>query len=350
MRTEKFILDDARQIQQWDDFVRSHPRGTPFHTSAWLEIIRKTYNYHPVLYAFINDSNEIEGIFPCFHVKSFITGNRLVSIPFSDYGGPLVLDGKVSCDDLLNALGSYRKGCNCFEVRCDLSPQLGFVFHNHYKCHVLELNSDPDRVLEKIDRRTTRYSIRKAKKSGIEIRPVNTLEGMKQFFRLNIMTRKKHGLPSQPWAFFKNIYTYLIEKHQAFLLLAFDSAKVISAGLFIKFRNTIFYKYNASDPDSLSKKSPNHLLTWHAIEEACQGGFRFFDFGRTATVNHGLTKYKELWGAQPVDLPYSYYPTIRTFKPSTENALQYRVFTEICRHVPDDWLTAFGAKIYRHIG
>lgn len=343
-----FSLNDTRQMDQWDQYVRSHPRGTPFHASGWLETIRKTYKYNPVLYACFNEGNEMNGIFPSFHIKSFLTGNRVVSIPFSDYGGPL-FSGHNDTDRIASIIDNFRK-CRSFEIRSDLNGNSGFSFHNHYIYHVLDLTPGPDALMKSIDRKTTRYSIRKAEKIGVHIEKSNTLEGMKEFYHLNVLTRKKHGLPPQPFAFFLQLQKNLVSRDEAFILLASHEGKNIGAGLFLKFRETVYFKYSASDPEHLAQKSPNHLLTWRAIVDACENGFKYLDFGRTSSSNPGLAKYKEMWGAKPVELPYYYYPNTHSIKPNTEDELSYRMITRICRHLPESWLVVFGSLIYRHIG
>ncbi len=336
-------------MKQWDQFVYTHPHGTPFHTSGWLKTIGNTYKYKPNLYVRQDDNNRLEGVFPCFHINSFITGKRLVSIPFSDYGGPLYNCPEKRNQDLVHIMGKMRKNCRCLEIRSNICNQDRFTFHNHYKYHVVELDSNPDVVLKNTNRLTKRC-IRKAKKFGVEVQTCNTIWGINEFYRLNILTRKKHGMPPQPFGFFENLYKNMIATKDAFLLLAKYENKVIAAGLFIKFKETLYFKYTASDPELLAKVSPNHLMTWKAIEEASRNGFKYLDFGRTSTSNSGLTRYKEMWGAKPLDLPYYYYPNTNSFKPDTESALSYRLFTRFCRHLPDEWLTFFGAKIYRHIG
>ncbi|MCG8604723.1 GNAT family N-acetyltransferase, partial [bacterium] len=50
----------------------------------------------------------------------------------------------------------------------------------------------------------------------------------------------------------------------------------------------------------------NNALYWHAIKYACEQGFERFDFGRS-TVGCGTYKFKEQWGAKPIQLHYQYY-------------------------------------------
>nr|NIP40970.1 peptidoglycan bridge formation glycyltransferase FemA/FemB family protein [Candidatus Aenigmarchaeota archaeon] len=61
-------------------------------------------------------------------------------------------------------------------------------------------------IYRNFDRKTIKYSIRKAEKSGVEIIERNSNEGINEFYRLNKMTRKKHGMPAQPKKFFTNLY------------------------------------------------------------------------------------------------------------------------------------------------
>ena len=45
-------------------------------------------------------------------------------------------------------------------------------------------------------------NIKKALKEGVEVQLHNSFESVKSFFKLNCMTRKRHGLPPQPFKFF----------------------------------------------------------------------------------------------------------------------------------------------------
>lgn len=58
-----------------------------------------------------------------------------------------------------------------------------------------------------------------------------------------------------------NMFHNMISKGHASILLAIWDSKTIAAGIFIKFKKTIYYKYNVSNPLYMSKKAPNHLLT-----------------------------------------------------------------------------------------
>src|SRR4030042_4360079 len=90
MLTE-FSLCNESEMRRWDEFVESHPKGTPFPLSCWIRTIQETYAFTPFLYVEKDADENISGILPCFLVKNFLTGSRIVSLPFSDYGGAPLL-------------------------------------------------------------------------------------------------------------------------------------------------------------------------------------------------------------------------------------------------------------------
>src|SRR3989442_15072565 len=90
---------------RWTALVESHPLSSIFHTREWLNALRQTYNYK--LRAFTTSapgSVLSNGIVFC-QVNSWLTGSRLVSLPFSDHCDPLV----ESPDDLEALLSAVRQ-------------------------------------------------------------------------------------------------------------------------------------------------------------------------------------------------------------------------------------------------
>ena len=345
-----FPLDNASEMSKWDEFVESHPNGSPFHLSCWLHTIHETYAFKPLLFVDKEENGDISGILPCFFVKGLLTGKRIVSLPFSDYGGPLFRDLSKERDVLKEIIKEHESSVKYIEIRSPLIEDSGFVCHNYYKHHVLNLGSDLAAIRKKINKRTIQYSIRKAEKMGVEIREENNQYGMDEFYRLNMMTRKKHGVPSQPKLFFQKLLDHVVSKGHAFILLAIFNSKAVASSIFFKSNNTIHYKYNASDPDYMKRTSPNHSLTWYAIRQGCEKGYRLLDFGRTSPDNKGLMRYKELWGTKALDLEYHYHPQIKGASSTEENSLFYRSVTNVWRTLPDVVIEKIGPMIYKHMG
>jgi len=51
---------------------------------------------HKGYYLMAHEDGRIWGVLPLMHVRSRLFGNRLISQPFSDYGGPLAASSSVS--------------------------------------------------------------------------------------------------------------------------------------------------------------------------------------------------------------------------------------------------------------
>ena len=100
---------DPVQDPSWFALVERHPRASVFHTPDWLETLRRTYGYEPVVLTTSPPGRELaNGVVFC-RVSTWLTGRRIVSLPFSDYCDPLVDDrGELCC--ILAALRDEWKG------------------------------------------------------------------------------------------------------------------------------------------------------------------------------------------------------------------------------------------------
>lgn len=345
-----FRLDNAEEMLRWDAFVDSHAEGSPFHLSAWLKTISQAYDIVPYLYVSQSETNSIRAVAPFFLMKGFLGSRRLFSLPFSDFCYPLGVE-KGNIQKLLQwILEEQLDKLKYIEIRGPLEDVAGFVAHPYYKRHFLRLDPDPQKVLGRVDKRTIQYNIRKARREGVQIIEDNTPKGTEEFYKLHLLTRKKHGIPHQPKRFFLSLWQNMIEKDQAFILLAAHESHIVAAGLFMKHKRKIYYKYNVSNPAYLVKFVPNHLLTWTAIEKACLAGYDILDFGRTAPDNAGLMRYKHMWGAEDLDLPYYYFPGSAFFSSRNENGFIYRLATSIWRYLPEPIASKIGPKIMKIVG
>src|SRR5436309_10037116 len=127
---------------RWTALVESHPLSSIFHTREWLNALRQTYNYR--LRAFTTSAPGrvlSNGIVFC-QVNSWLTGSRLVSLPFSDHCDPLV----ESTGDLEVLLSAVRKEAagpfTHAEIRprsIPIEPQFNFKPWSQYHLHMLDL-------------------------------------------------------------------------------------------------------------------------------------------------------------------------------------------------------------------
>src|ERR1700758_383560 len=75
---------------RWDAFVASHARSSVFHQPGWLKALAMTYDYKPLVVTSTPEGTPLSDGIVFAEIKSWITGDRLLSLPFSDHCDPLL--------------------------------------------------------------------------------------------------------------------------------------------------------------------------------------------------------------------------------------------------------------------
>ena len=76
---------DPLSDPRWPEFLQRHPDAAIFHTPEWIEALRRTYGYEPVVYTTSSPGSDLTNGIPFCRINSWLTGRRLVSLPFSDH-------------------------------------------------------------------------------------------------------------------------------------------------------------------------------------------------------------------------------------------------------------------------
>ena len=348
----KIHIIDPTTDSRWDRFIANQAQSTIFHTSAWASVIRETYGFLPRYYILENEAGQFSAAIPLYIVRSKLTGNRLVCLPFSDFCCPL---GNNTADitlllnsatrDIESGIASY------FEVRGwqdgVIPAQINMIKRDYHLWH--QLNLEPGiNALKQGFHHSVRRGISQAEKRGVKVRMTRTETDLEHFYRLNIATRKKLGVLPQPRAFFKALFQHVISQNLGFIGLAEWQGKIIAGVVFLNHQDTIYYKFNASDENHLQKR-PNHLIIWEAIRYACANGYKYLDFGRCALEEEGLRTFKRRWGATEINAPYYYYPEVKGFATVPENSLRYQAMKAFSRIMPKFVFKMAGSLLYKHL-
>lgn len=330
----------------WDDLLLTAERTTFFHTTAWAQVLSGSYGYKP-LYFTIVDYGKLTGLIPVMEIKSFLTGKRGVSLPFTDICHPFA-DTLEKLQALMSCLTEYgNRACwKYIEFRgiCGL-------FHGLSPCaehfsHIVDLHSSEDSLFKSL-RDSTRRNIRRAEKEGVEVSLQHTREALKTFYYLHCRTRRLHGLPPQPWSFFENIHAHIIGPRQGFVALAAHQGKPVAGAVYFLSRDRAVYKFGASNRNYQHLRATS-LVMWEAIRWLHGNGFGTLHFGRTETENDGLLQFKRGW--RPTAGTVKYYKlNLMTNEFSAErNGIRssYSVF----KFLPIPFLRLAGSVLYRHVG
>jgi lipid II:glycine glycyltransferase (peptidoglycan interpeptide bridge formation enzyme) len=343
---------DPISDSRWDEFVDSQENSTIFHTSAWIRVIHESYGYTSYFYVLENEAGQIKAAIPCYLVRSRLTGKRLVSLPFSDYCWPLghdLTDIKLLLDALKEQVDS--KVASYLEIRGwqgeEDPTQLGLAKRDYHLIYLLDLESGCDIAMTRMHQ-SVRRGIKQAEKRGVTVRITRDEADLDSFYRINVATRKKLGVFPQPYSFFKSLFRNVISKDLGFMMLAEWEGKIIAGVVFLTYKNTIYYKFNASDEKHLQKR-PNHLAIWHAVRYACDNNFKHCDFGRCSPEEEGLRTFKSRWGTEEIKVPYYYYPAIKGFTTVSESSTKYRMMRLFSHTVPKFLFRMVGSFMYKHV-
>jgi hypothetical protein len=350
------ILIDPLKDPRWDRFVESHPFGWVCHLSGWKLLLESSFPHMQGYYfALLNDSLErIEAGLPVFHVRSLLTGSRLVSAPFATLFDPLVsTPGQVQ--QLLPALQELcvNLKAKSIEVRTLSAGRLmaddSFATCCFYKHHYLDLAVGPDALMKSFHRTCVRQRICRAKECNLMLSVGKSESDMKEFYRLYKLTRRRVSRPVQPYRFIKGIWDAFRPDGRAELLLAFKEGTAIGGLLLLKFNQRVSAEYAVSD-ENFKNVSPNHFLFCEAILRAFAEGFKIFDFGRTASDNTSLMDFKRRWGTRVVDLPQYCNPQqFEEAGAAGKGSWKTRLAEGFIKAAPEFMQEWVGSAIYHHM-
>jgi len=341
------VILDPLVYPDWDNLILTSPARSFFHTSSWAYVLHDTYGYRPCYLTRIN-CDKLEVLVPVMEIRSLLTGKRGVSLPFTDYCDPIVNDISdwKSVIDFLKEYGNNAKW-KYLEFRGGEQWFGQIPPHSFFYRHDIKLSTDTDSIYAQL-KSSIKRNIKKASREGVTITRHQTLDAVTTFYDLHCLTRKRHGVPPQPFAFFQQIYIHIINKNHGHIFLAMHKGKTIAAAVYFNFGNEVIYKFSASDSLYLHLR-PNHLLKWEAIQWFCHNGYKNLSFGRTEFNNNGLRHFKKAWGAKEEEIKYYRYD-INKKEFRSGDASDSALTTMIFQHMPISLSKIIGTIFYPHVG
>jgi hypothetical protein len=329
----------------WDALVATHPRHSFFHGAAWAATLQGTYGFRPVYFTAGTASGRTS-ILPLMEVDSWLTGRRGITLPYTDECEPLAADA-ADMRNLIEAAMAFgrMRGWKSVEWRggrelfADAPASLTFYGHK------MVLEADEDRMFARLES-SVRRAIRKAEKSGVTVTVSQSLEAMKVFYSLQCKTRRKQGLPPQPFIFFRNIFEHILSKELGMIAVASSQERPLAASIYLKMGTRAVYKFGASD-DSLQQLRGSNLVMWEAIKWLARRGATTLHLGRTSLGNEGLRKFKLGWGAGEEIIEYVKYD-LRKHAFVTETDESTGWYNRVFNIFPPRVSRLAGALLYRH--
>jgi CelD/BcsL family acetyltransferase involved in cellulose biosynthesis len=344
---------DPLRDGRWASFLATHPRACVFHTPSWLEAIRRTYGYQPVVHTTSAAGIPLKNGLVLCEIESWLTGRRLVSLPFSDHCDPLI--GQAELSSFFTAIQNQtlRDNWRYLELRplhAIEQDTSRFQSVTEYFCHRLDLGPSIEALLQSLHRSSIQRKIRRAEREGIVCRKSSGESLLKHFYAMFSAARRRHKIPPQPFPWFRNLLDCFGEAAQ--IQVAYKKDQPIASILTLQYKDTLTYKYGCSDV-RFNTLGGTQLLFWRAIEEAKQVGLSTFDLGRSEVGNAGLILFKDRWGAQRSRLTYVRFP-FRSLDHhgslTTISGWRGGFAKQVFSHAPSKVISLISNMLYKHVG
>jgi FemAB-related protein (PEP-CTERM system-associated) len=325
----------------WDSFVSGSVEATSYHEWAWRRVFQEAFGHRPI-YLIARCGGMIRGILPLVHIKSFLFGRTLTSLPFLNYGG-VVAESDAVAQDLLEAAiaTAQRYRCRHVELRhvSRRFPQL--PYKQHKVTMLLPLTAG---MWDRLDRKV-RNQIRKAQKSTLA-HAEGGAELLGEFYAVFSRNMRDLGTPVYSRRFFEHVLEAFPSRARLHLVRL--RSVPVAAGVTYRTGRTLEVPWASSIRD-YNTLCPNHLLYWSIIETAVETGCDVLDLGR-CTPDEGTFKFKEQWGASRVPLHWEYFLSSGTALPDASPANpQFRAAIEVWKRLPLPFTRLIGPRIVRSI-
>lgn len=347
----KLYTIDPLTDERWAAFTSRDSRTSVFHRREWLTALSRTYGYQPFVLTSAAPGEPLkDGVALC-SVSSWITGRRLVSIPFADHCEPIFSE-----DFGPNELSEWcqhecgQNNWKYVEIRPEgESVTNGAIFKEaeRYWLHRLDLTPTLEMLRKRLHKDSFDRRIRRAEKAGLTYEVGRSSELIEAFYSLLVETRRRHRFVPQPDAWFRNLCEVFGESLE--IRVARLEGKPVAAILTLRHGSKVYYKYGCS-----SRKFHNlgamPFLFWNLIVEAKAAGATEIDFGRTDLDHHGLITFKDHAGSEKTPLQYirhsrsGFAPRLGVF------LLAAFIVRYIFSILPYSLLPILGRFLYRHIG
>ncbi len=328
----------------WDRYVAAHPQATQYHRWLWRRVVEQSFG-HRTYYLSARQTGQVVGLLPLVLMRSRLFGRFLVSLPFFNYGG-LLCDRPEVETDLLRAAEEIGRSAHVGFIEFRHSEKKACLARTkeHKVTMLLDLKSHPKSQWEALGAKV-RNQIRKAEKSNLAA-TVGGPELLDDFYHVFSVNMRDLGTPVYSKQFFATMAAHVGDAFRAVVVRHHEHP--VAAAFLLRFRDRLEIPW-ASSVRQYNAFCPNNLLYWEALQWAVRHGVKWFDFGRS-TPGSGTYRFKEQWGARPVQLYWQYSLPDGSRLPhlSPENR-KYRLAAGLWRRLPIRLTRWLGPRVVKYL-
>ncbi|MDP3989955.1 MAG: GNAT family N-acetyltransferase [archaeon] len=327
-----------RDYLNYNDYLKKNSQSHYGHSLEIKNLIIKYFKFKPrYLVAKRIDNHSIVGILPLFEARSFIEGNRLISIPFFPFGG--VLGENHFCVELLlkkaQALINENPSFKYLQIRqrVEITGEISnsFVLQKPITNFFLDLQGTEEQMFNSFDKRV-RYDIRKARKANLVVKILNDEKILKDFYKVYLLTRKKRGLPAWPYRLFLDA----LNQCDTNVAVTYFKDKPIAGCFLFLDKQTVEYAFAGTDYN-YNNLSPYYLLLWNIICYGLKNNYKVLELGgSTEQMNDGgMYLFKRRLSTRTEIVPYYFYASdVKNIPQLTKSFNVYKLYGFIWSKLP----------------
>jgi hypothetical protein len=311
-----------------------------YHCESWIEALREAYGLKLEVASLHRHGRLCAAVVLARSKGLFST--RLVAMPFSDCAEPLALDDE-SRAELLRALAAANPSAS-IEIRGAAGP----TPWQNVDCFA-QWSLDLTRLASEIKAgfgRTVRTGIKRAMRDQVRIECGTDRVYLERYFELQLITRRRLGVPPQPFKFFDVVHNKFSRTGDIEIRFATFEGRDHAGSILLRAGGRLCYKWAARLEDC--HPGANHLLVADMIEAHAQRATTM-DLGRCDVRNQGLIRSKADIGCVSRPLPYAFYPKAPRQISSEVLSGPAKIVSSIWKRLPLPVTRVMGELLYRYM-
>lgn len=287
----------------WDGYVQAHAQASPYHLADRVAIGTRAFGFPAYFLSARLEDGTLAGVLPLVEQPGIFGGRSLVSLPFFNYGGILADDARTAVALAAAAeqwAGARRIGS--IELRHDHPAELAWSERLDKITMLLELPGSIAELSKRLGAKL-RSQIKRAERVQPEVQ-IGGRELLDEFYPVFCAVMRDLGTPVYPRHFFDTVLDSLGDAARVVLVRV--SGRAASGAILVEWRRRMEIPWAATLGEFRSA-AINMRLYWEVLQYAVQRGCTQFDFGRS-TRDSGTHRFKEQWGARPVQLHWHRWP------------------------------------------
>ncbi len=318
---------------------------TLFHSEPWRQAVEQTFDVK--ILEFVPTSEP--GARAYYSALADIRGERVVSIPFSDFCDPLI-ETEAGWGEFADHLRSYGRPVTVRPFRNPLAIEdRSFDRATDLLWHGIDLTSGADHIWDGLKSKQ-RTAIRRAPKAGLSFRFSSRADDLATFHAMHVDLRKtKYRMLAHPLSFFEALHDRFGDD-MVVLLAEEDDGTPVAAMVLFAWNDRWYYKFSASYPRNYR---PNAAMIMAACREGADRGLGMLDLGRSDIDQPGLVQFKQQFATEELVLTtLRWQPDDYDDPIGAEVGRTLAVVTELLTDpsVPNHLTAAGGDLLYRYFG